>query len=130
MQMQEPEQWQANPEYGEYHAEYSGQEELEQEQKIYPQEEQRVHGTTFSILTIILSALGLGLTIAGVVAAAIVLQNANEQPELLVGGLIGLLSSIGTLLICVTIFVVAIVTLARSYMIRRRGNRRGRSRWR
>jgi hypothetical protein len=113
MQMQEPEQWQANQQYGEYRAEYPGQEGPEQEQKIYPQEEQRVSGKALGILAIILSALGFFLTIAGIVADAIVLKFANGRPELLAGGLIGLLSSIGVLLMFVAIFVVAVITLAR-----------------
>ena len=129
MQMQEPEQWQESQEYSGYRAEYSGVEEPEQEQKIYPQEEQRVNGTALGILAIILTSLGFFLTVAGIVGAGIVLKFANGQQEVLAGGVIGLVSSIILLLVCIAIFVVSVVTLARPYAIRRWGSRPGRSRW-
>lgn len=128
MRMQEPEQWQqsgqewqANQEYGEYRADYSGKYEPEPQQKIYPQEEQRLSGTALSIFAIILSSIGFFLTVAGIVASAVVLKYANGQQAVLVGGIIGLLSSIGAMLICIAIFVVSVVVLAlRTRRVRRR----------
>jgi vacuolar-type H+-ATPase subunit I/STV1 len=129
MRMQEPEQWQqsgqewqANQEFGEYRADYSeGYESEQQQQKIYPQEEQRLNGTALGIFAIILSSIGFFLTVAGIVASAIVLKYANGQQAVLVGGIIGLLSSIGAMLICVAIFVVSVVVLAlRTRRVRRR----------
>ena len=119
MRMQEPEQWQktgqewqADQEYGEYRADYAGKYEPEQQQKIYPQEERWLNGTALGIFAIILSSIGFFLTVAGIVASAIVLQYADGQQAVLVGGLIGLLSSIGSMLMCVAIFVVSVVVLA------------------
>jgi vacuolar-type H+-ATPase subunit I/STV1 len=129
MRMQEPEQWQqsgqewqTNQEYGEYRADYSqGYESEQQQQKIYPQEERRLDGIALGIFAIILSSIGFFLTVAGIVASAIVLKYANGQQGVLVGGIIGLLSSIGAMLICVTIFVVSVVVLAlRTRRVRRR----------
>jgi len=120
MHMQEPEQWQssgqeeqASQEYNQYRAQYPGAYESEQQQKIYPQEERRLHGADLALLTIsILSSVGFFLTVAGIVASAIVLKYANGQQALLAGGAIGLVGSIGGFLICVAIFVISIVTLA------------------
>ena len=119
MRMQEPEQWQqsgqewqANQEYGEYRADYPGKYEPEQQQKIFPQDEQRLNVTFLGIFAIILSSVGFFLTVAGIVASAIVLKYAHGQQALLAGGVIGLLSSIGAMLMCVAIFVVAVVVLA------------------
>ena len=119
MRMQEPEQWQqsgqewqANQEYGEYRADYSGKYEPEQKQKIYPQEERWLSGSALGIFAIILSSVGFFLTVAGIVASAIVLKYAHGQQALLAGGVIGLLSSIGAMLMCVAIFVVSVVVLA------------------
>ena len=129
MRMQEPEQWQqsgqewqTNQEYGEYRADSSeGYESAQQQQKIYPQEEQRLGGIALGIFAIILSSIGFFLTVAGIVASAIVLQYANGQQAVLVGGIIGLLSSIGAMLICIAIFVVSVVVLAlRTRRVRRR----------
>ena len=126
MRMQEPEQWQqsgqewqANQEYGQYRADNSGT--FEPEQKIYPQEEQWLNGTALGIFAIILSSIGFFLTVAGIVASAVVLKYTDGQQALLAGGLIGLLSSIGAMLICVAIFVVSVVVLAlRTRRVRRR----------
>ena len=126
MRMQEPEQWQqsgqewqANQEYGQYRADNSGT--FEPEQKIYPQEEQWLNGTALGIFAIILSSIGFFLTVAGIVASAVVLKYRDGQQALLAGGLIGLLSSIGAMLICVAIFVVSVVVLAlRTRRVRRR----------
>ena len=64
MRMQEPEQWQqsgqqsqTNQEYGEYRADYPGKYDSEQQQKIFPQEEQRLSVTFLGIFAIILSSL-------------------------------------------------------------------------
>ena len=107
MRMQEPEQgqqsgqeWQTGQGYSGDSINYSAG--YESEQKIYP------HG----IFAIILSSIGFFLTVAGIVASAIVLQFANGRQVVLVGGVIGLLSSIGAMLMCVAIFVIAVVTLA------------------
>jgi hypothetical protein len=119
MRMQEPEQWQqsgqqsqTNQEYGEYRADYPGKYDSEQQQKIFPQEEQRLSVTFLGIFAIILSSIGFFLTVAGIVASAIVLKFANGQQAVLAGGVIGLLSSIGAMLICIAIFVVTVVVLA------------------
>jgi hypothetical protein len=118
MQMQEPEQWQQsgsewqpNQEYGEYRSGYSRENEPIQQQKIYPQMQQG-QDKAFWIITVALSSIGFFLTIAGIVASAIVLKYSNGQGELLAGGVIGLISSIMALLVCVAIFVIAIVALA------------------
>ena len=128
MRMQEPEQWQqsgqewqTNQEHGEYRADYSEGYESEQKQKIYPLEERWLNGTALGIFAIILSSIGFFLTVAGIVASAIVLQFANGRQVVLVGGVIGLLSSIGAMLMCVAIFVISVVVLAlRARRVRRR----------
>ena len=119
MRMQEPEQWQpseqqsqASQEDSEYRAGYSGRYESEQQQKIYPQEELRLGGTTLGIFAIIFSLIGFFLTVAGIVAASIVLKYAHGQQEILAGGVIGLVSSIIAMLAFVAIFVIAVITLA------------------
>ena len=132
MRMQEPEQWQqpvqqpqTSQEYSEgYSADsvhYSTGYESEQEQKIYPQKSRWLDGTALAIFAIIFSSIGFFLTVAGIVASAIVLQFGHTQQAVLAGGIIGLLSSIGAMLMCVAIFVIAVVTLAlRSRRVRRR----------
>jgi hypothetical protein len=141
MDMQEPErgqqsqqEWQVSQPYGEYRAEYSGgyEPEPEQQQKIYPQaeSEQRGAGTLLGIVAILLSSLGFFLTLAGIVGSAIVLKFANGQQALVAGGVIGLVSSILALLVFVAIFVVAVVVLARPYVIRSLRRSPGRFRWR
>jgi len=116
MQMQEPEQWQANQEssqsYGEYRADYSGRFEPEQQQKIYPQEERSSIGIVFSMVTTLLSSIGFFLAVAGIVAAGLVLKYANGQPELVAAGVIGLVSSLILLLLLIAIFVLAVIDLA------------------
>jgi len=114
--MQEPEQWQSSQEYSEgYNADsvdYSAGYESEQEQKIYPQKSRWLDGTALAIFAIIYSSIGFFLTVAGIVASAIVLQFGHAQQAILAGGVIGLLSSIGAMLMCIAIFVFAVVTLA------------------
>ena len=123
MRMQEPEQWkqpeqqrQSSQEYSEgYKADsvqYSEEYEPEQEQKIYPQKSRWLDGTALAIFAIIFSSIGFFLTVAGIVASAIVLQYGHAQQAVLVGGIIGLLSSIGAMLMCIAIFVFAVVTMA------------------
>ena len=126
--MQEPEQWQQSGQEWQPGQGYSGDSvsylagnESEQEQKIYPQNARWLDGTALAIFAIIFSSIGFFLTVAGIVASAIVLQFAHEQQAVLVGGVIGLLSSIGAMLICIAIFVIAVVTLAlRTRRVRRR----------
>src|SRR6516162_8867573 len=116
MRMQEPEQWQPGQEYSEGYkpdsVQYSEEYESEQEQKIYPQKSRWLDGTALAIFAIIFSSIGFFLTVAGIVASAIVLQYAHTQEAVLAGGIIGLLSSIGAMLMCIGIFVFAVVTLA------------------
>ncbi len=116
MRMQEPEQWQTSQEYSEgYSADsghYSEEYDSEQEQKIYPQKSRWLDGTALAIFAIIFSSIGFFLTVAGIVASAIVLQFGHAQQAALAGGIIGLLSAIGAMLMCIAIFVFAVVTLA------------------
>ena len=129
MDMPEPErrqqsgqEWQASQPYGEYRAEYPGRygPEPEQQQKIYPQAEteQRGVGTLLGIVAILLSSLGFFLTLAGIIGSAIVLKFANGTQGVIAGGVIGLVSSILALLVFVAMFVVAVVALARPYVMR------------
>jgi hypothetical protein len=123
--MQEPEQWQASQEYSEgYSADsihYSEENDSDQEQKIYPQKSRWSDGTALAIFAIIFSSIGFFLTVTGIVASAIVLQYGHTQQAVLAGGIIGLLSSIGAMLMCIAIFVFAVVTLAlRSRRVRGR----------
>ena len=131
MRMQEPEQWQqpeqqrqSSQEYSKGYSadsDYSEEYESEQEQKIYPQNSRWLDGTALAIFAIIFSSIGFFLTVAGIVASAIVLQFGHAQEAVLAGGIIGLLSSIGVMLMCIAIFVLAVVTLAlRSRRVRRR----------
>ena len=121
MRMQEPEQWQqpeqqrqSSQEYSKGYSadsDYSEEYESEQEQKIYPQNSRWLDGTALAIFAIIFSSIGFFLTVAGIVASAIVLQFGHAQQAVLAGGIIGLLSSIGAMLMCIAIFVFAVVTL-------------------
>src|SRR5579859_1284630 len=141
MDMQEPErrqqsdqEWQANQPYGGYRAEEPGryEPEPEQQQKIYPQDEsrQRGAGTLLGIVAILLSAPGFFFTVAGIVGSAIALKFSNGQQAVVVGGVIGLISSILALLMFVAIFVVAIIALTRPLVLRGMRRSRGRIRWR
>jgi uncharacterized membrane protein len=123
MRMQEPEQWEqpgqqlhSGQEYSDgYRAnrvDYAEDYETDQEQKIYPQTSRWLSGTALAIFAIIFSSIGFFLTVAGIVASAIVLQYGHAVQAVLVGGIIGLLSSIGAMLMCIAIFVFAVVTLA------------------
>ena len=123
MRMQEPEQWeqpgqqmQSGQEYSDGYSadqiDYAEDYETEQEQKIYPQTTRWLNGTALAIFAIIFSSIGFFLTVTGIVASAIVLQYGHTQQAVLAGGIIGLLSSIGAMLMCIAIFVFAVVTLA------------------
>ncbi len=112
MHMREPEQWQTSQEYSADSVDYAAGYESEQEQKVYPQKSRWLDGTALAIFAIIFSSIGFFLTVAGIVASAIVLQFGHTQQAVLAGGIIGLLSSIGAMLMCVAIFVIAVVTLA------------------
>jgi hypothetical protein len=123
MRMQEPEQWeqpeqqlQSGQEYSDGYSanqvDYSEAYGTGQEQKIYPQTSRWLDGTALAIFAIIFSSIGFFLTVTGIVASAIVLQYAHTQEAVLAGGIIGLLSSIGAMLMCIAIFVFAVVTLA------------------
>ena len=123
MRMQEPEQWeqpgqQLQPDqdysdgYSANRVDYAEDYETEQEQKIYPQTTRRLNGTALAIFAIIFSSIGFFLTVTGIVASAIVLQYGHQMQAVLAGGIIGLLSSIGAMLMCIAIFVFAVVTLA------------------
>ena len=125
MDMQEPEreqqagqQWQTSQPYGEYRAEYPGRYQPEPEQKIYPQPEQRGTGTLLGIVAILLSAPGFFISLAGIVGSAVVLKFGNGQQALVVGGVIGLVSSILAMLVFIAIFVVAVIALVRPYVVR------------
>ena len=131
MRMQEPEQWQqpeqqrqSSQEYSKGYSadsDYSEEYESEQEQKIYPQNSRWLDGTALAIFAIIFSSIGFFLTVAGIVASAIVLQFGHAQEAVLAGGIIELSSSIGAMLMCIAIFVFAVVTLAlRARRVRRR----------
>jgi hypothetical protein len=132
MRMQEPEQgqqsgqeWQAGQEYSEYRAGYAG--EYDPEQKIYPRDERRMQGRTLGILAIILAAIGFFPAVAGIVGSALVLEYTQGQPEVLAGGVIGLVSSIIVMLVFIALFVIAVVALARPYLNRGLGTATGRS---
>src|ERR1700686_2363341 len=97
MQMQEPEQWQqsgqeeqASQQYNEYRDNYAGEYEPEQQQKIFPQPEQRLPGTVLRIIAIILSSIGFFLSVVGIIVSAIVLKYAHGHEGWLAGGKVGL----------------------------------------
>jgi len=144
MRMQEPEQWQQARQEGQegsdLGAAYSGrydpeaQQEYievvagddEQEQKIYPQEQVSSRRTARSTIAIILASLGFFLALAGIILSSFALQFANGQQAMLQVGVIGLVSSIVVLLVCVAFWVIAVVTLAiRTSRARRRTMRAG-----
>jgi len=73
----------------------------------------------FSPLSFLRSAFFLA--VAGIVGSSIVLEYVNGQEAILAGGVIGLVSSILGVLVCIGIFVIAVVTLAlRVRSVRRR----------
>src|SRR5437588_8838916 len=82
-----------------------------QDQKLHPQEEQNLLGKALWIITIVLSSLGFFLTIAGIVASALVLKYPRGPEVTLTGGVMGLVSSILVMLVCVAVFVMAIIAL-------------------
>ncbi len=143
MRMQEPEQWQQSrqtrQEHSAFGAEYVGRDEPEQQQgssevragenypgqKIYPQEELSLRSKALGIIAIILSSIGFFLTVAGFVLSSIVLNYANGREDRLAEGMIGLVSSIVVMLVCVAIFIIAVVALAIRANRARRWTRRG-----
>src|SRR5258708_2021745 len=134
MHMQEPEQRQQWQQPGEYNADYPGsyaseqQEYIEvvagddsqQQQKIYPQQGSSARGKALGIIAIILSSLGFFISVAGIVISALVLKFAHGQEERLTGGVAGLVGSIVVMLVCIAIFVTAVVVLALRGRRRRR----------
>lgn len=131
MRMQEPEQqpvydqeWQANQEYGGYHAESVERNELA-DQKVYPQEEQSRLAALPWISMIVFSSSGVFFTVAGIVGSAIALQYAHGQQTVIAGGVIALVSSILAMLACIAIFVISVVTLS---LRARKGQWRARAR--
>ncbi len=124
MSMQEFEyKEQATQEPSEYQGSYVGSYEMEQ-QKIQPRGRQG-QGSALHIVAIVLSSIGFGFSVVGVVGSALVLVNAHavqgllEFRELVAGGVLGLVSSILALLVFAAIFVVALVLLARRMALRR-----------
>lgn len=77
------------------------------------QAERRRRGAALSLLAMsILAGVGFSFAVAGIIGAALALQAAKGQAEALAGGGLGLVGSIGALLVCVTIFVLCVVTVA------------------
>lgn len=118
MRMQEPEQWQSfettgttGQEYGSYRAEM---EPNAQEQKISPQQTPGSRASVLGILTIVFSAIGFGPAIVGIVGSILVLSHRDGSPSLLTGGILGLVGSVVALLLFVTIFVLSVISAARS----------------
>lgn len=117
MRMQEPEpgpfseaDGTTSQEYGAYRAE-EGQNA--RGQKIYPQQTRAARVSVLNIFTIILSSIGLGPSIVGLVGSALVLGNRDGSQVLLTGGILGLVGSMVALLLFVTIFVLALVSAVR-----------------
>jgi hypothetical protein len=124
MRMQEPQEsqeWQVGQEYGEYRAS-TRQYDAEQQQKIYPQQEEHggLMGIATAIVTVVLSCIGFAAAIVGIVGSGITLYYAGGQHYLLVGGIMGLVASILLLNLMIALFVVNVVALARSQMRRQR----------
>ncbi len=124
MRMQEPQEsqeWQVSQEYGEYRAS-TGQYDAEQQQKIYPKQEE--HGGLMTIaaaiVTVVLSCIGFAAAIVGIVGSGITLYYSGGQHYMLVGGIMGLVASIILLNLMIALFVVNVVALARSRMRRQR----------
>jgi integral membrane sensor domain MASE1 len=117
MRMQEPEQWQSfeatettGQEYSAYRAE-TGQNA--QGQKVYPQETRKSRVSVLNIFTIVISSIGFGPAIIGIVGSGIVLHYRDGSPHLLTAGILGLVGSIVALLLFVAIFVLSVVSAAR-----------------
>ena len=124
MRMQEPQEsqeWQVGQEYGEYRAS-TRQYDAEQQQKIYPQQEEHggLMGIAAAIVTVVLSCIGFAVAIVGIVGSGITLYYADGQHYMLVGGIMGLVASILLLNLMIALFVVNVVALARSKMRRQR----------
>lgn len=124
MRMQEPQEsqeWQAGQRYGEYRAS-TGQYDAEQQQKIYPTQEDSGGLMTIAaaIVTVVLSCIGFAAAIVGIVGSAITLYYSGGQHYMLVGGIMGLVASILLLILMIALFVVNVVALARWQMRRQR----------
>jgi len=122
MRMQEPQEsqeWQVGQEYGQYRA-GTGHYDAEQQQKIYPKQEEQGGLMTIAaaIVTIVLSCIGFAAAIVGIVGSGITLYYSGGQHYMLVGGIMGLVASILLLLLMIALFVVNVVALARSQMRR------------
>jgi len=121
MQMQEPEQWQSSRErqwqedqpYGAYNAEDLEKYEQRQQQKVYPQGEQKWKGAALVRIVIVLSWIACFLTIPVIIASANILKYAHDQPILQQAGVTGLVCSILVLVMFLTIFILSAVTLAK-----------------
>jgi hypothetical protein len=118
MRMQEPEQWQSfettgttGQEYDAYRVEMGPN---AQEQKISPKQTPGSRVGVPGILIIIFSSIGFGPAIVGIVGSALVLSHRDGSPYLLTGGILGLVGSIIALLLFVTIFVLSVISAARS----------------
>ena len=128
--MQQPEQWQQHEqtwqEYEDSNSEHGERNRSEQQQefrwardggnyqrqKIYPQEKLVSRRKVRSILTIILSSLGLCLSAAGFLLSLVVLNYANGREDRLAEGTIGQISSIVIMLICIIVLVTNVIILA------------------
>jgi hypothetical protein len=125
MRMQEPQEsqeWQVSQEYSEYRASTGQYDAEQQQQKIYPKQEE--HGGLMTIaaviVTVVLSCIGFAAAIVGIVGSGITLYYSGGQHYMLVGGIMGLVASILLLNLMIALFVVNVVALARSRMRRQR----------
>lgn len=125
MSMQEFElEAQPASEHRDYQAGYVRSHEMDQ-QKLQPPKEQR---NVLPIVVLVLSLIGFILTVAGMIASALVLRltlntaslGDDARTLLLVGGAFVLICAFVVMLIFLTLFVVAVVTLARRSARRRR----------
>lgn len=132
MRGQEPEQeqafgqtWQTDQEHRAFGAEYPVRYEPGQQtagggsagasaqaQPISSQMRRAPRVNALGLTAIIVAAIGFFLAVAGIVISALVLQSAHGQESRLALGGIGLGGSIAVLLVCVALFVVAVVALA------------------
>lgn len=124
MRMQEPQEspeWRVGQEYGEYRASTS-QYDAEQQQKIYPTQEEQGGRMTIgtAIVSVIIAGIGKAAAIVGIVGSGITLYYSGGQHYMLVGGIMGLVASILLLNLMVALFVVNVVALARWRRIRQR----------
>ncbi|HEY0757143.1 MAG TPA: hypothetical protein VGD98_24530 [Ktedonobacteraceae bacterium] len=106
-----------------HQAGYVGSYEVER-QKIQPYGG-KWRGSALHIVVTVLAPIGFVLSTMGIVGAALVLASTShaesllENRVLIVGGVLGLVGSILTLLVFVAMFVVALVLLARRVALRK-----------